>query len=62
MMKLPPVATGITFGTFFVIVGLVVYRCLWAAASFAGWADMLPKTLRRWQRWLPGEATPKKSN
>jgi hypothetical protein len=44
MMKLPPVATGITFGTFFVIVGLVVYRCLWAAASFAGWAGMLPKT------------------
>jgi hypothetical protein len=54
-------AAVFTFGTFCIIIGLVVYRLLWAASSFAGYcagAALLPKRLQRWQGWLHGEASP----
>ena len=58
MLKLPPLATVLTFGAFFTVVVLVAYRLLWAAASLSG-TGMLPKNLQRWRRWLHGETAHK---
>ena len=59
MIKLPPLATILTFGTFFTVVVLVIYRLLWAASSLTG-AGALPRSMQRWRRWLQGEPAPKK--
>ena len=59
MIKLPPLATLLTFGTFFTVVVLVIYRMLWAASSLTG-AGALPRRMQKWQRWLQGESTSKK--
>jgi hypothetical protein len=61
MLKLPPPATLLTFGTFLAAVALVIYRLLWAGASLAG-TGMLPRSLQRWRRWLQGERLDKKPN
>ena len=37
------------------VLGLVLYRLLWAGSSFAGYTGTLPKNLRKFQRWLQGE-------
>ena len=59
MLNIPPFATVLTFGTFFIAMGLVVYRLLWAASQFSG-AGALPKKLQNWRRWLQGEPPYKK--
>ena len=43
--------------TALVVVGLVAYRLLWAASSFAGFAGpgQVPKVLKSWRRLLHGE-------
>lgn len=56
MLKLPPVATVLTFGAFFAAIALVIYRLLWAAASVAG-TGVLPTSLQRLRRWLHGQPT-----
>ena len=61
MLNLPPPATLLTFGTFLTVIGLVIYRLLFAGAQFAGY-QMLPLSLRRWRRWLHGEPLDKKPN
>ena len=61
MIKLLPVATILTFGTFFTVVVLVTYRLLWSASSLTG-AGALPRRLQRLQHWLQGEPTPKMPN
>jgi hypothetical protein len=61
MLKIPPFASVLTFGTFFIAIGLVLYRLLWAASQFSG-AGMLPKRLQSWRRWLHGEPAYKKPN
>ena len=54
MLKPPPFATLLTFGTVVVIVvGLVAFRLLWAASSLTG-AGVLPRRLQKWRRWLQG--------
>lgn len=53
MLKLPPLATLLTFGTVLVVVGLVAFRLLWAASSLTG-AGMLPRRLQKWRNWLQG--------
>jgi hypothetical protein len=62
MLRLPPFATFLTFGTFLIVVALVIYRLLWAASSLAGSATMVPKRLHGWRRWLHGETAYKKPN
>ena len=59
MLNIPPFATVITFGTFFIAMGLVAYRLLWAASQISG-AGTLPKKLQSWRRWIQGEAAYKK--
>jgi hypothetical protein len=54
MLKILPVASVITFGTFFIAMGLVLYRLLWAASQFSG-TGLLPKKLQSWRRGLQGE-------
>ena len=46
-------STVLSFGTILIIVGLVAYRFLWAASSFAG-AGMVPRRLQRFRRWIQG--------
>jgi hypothetical protein len=53
MLKLPPLATLLTFGTLLVVVAAVAFRLLWAASSLTG-AGMLPRRLQSWRRWLQG--------
>jgi hypothetical protein len=57
MLKIPPFATVLTFGTFLIAMGLVLYRLLWAAsqASQFNAASVLPKKLQSGRRWLHGE-------
>jgi hypothetical protein len=63
MLTVPPLSTIVTFGTFFVALGLVIYRLLWAGASLAGAkAGMWPKSLQKLQRWLHGEPAYKKAD
>ena len=40
--------------TFLFVLGLIVYRLLWAASSVAGAAGLgrLPKLPKSWRRWL----------
>ena len=59
MLKIPPFASVLTFGTVFIAMGLVLYRLLWAASQFSG-AGMLPRKLQSWRRWLHGEPACKK--
>ena len=59
MLKLPAFANVITFGTFFIALGLVIYRLLWAGASLAG-AGTGPRSLQKLRRWLQGEPAYKK--
>ena len=54
MVTLPPLATVITFGTFFIALALVIYRLLWAGAGLAG-TGMLPRRLQNLRRLLQGE-------
>lgn len=54
MLKIPLIGTVLTLGTFFIAVGLVGYRLLWAASQVSG-AGVLPKRLRSLRRWLHGE-------
>jgi hypothetical protein len=56
MLKLPPLATVLSFGVFFTAITLVMYRLLWAASNLAG-AGLLPRRLQRWRRWLHGQHT-----
>jgi hypothetical protein len=62
MLKIPPFASVLTFGTFFIAMGLVLYRLLWAAsqASQFNAAGVLPNKLQSWRRWLHGEPAYKK--
>ena len=41
--------------TAFFVLGIVLYRLLWAGSSFAQYTGILPKRLARLQRWLQGE-------
>lgn len=59
MPSIPPFASVLSFGTFFIALGLVAYRLLWAASQICG-AGVLPKTLQRWRRWLHGAPAYKK--
>jgi hypothetical protein len=45
MLKIPPFANVLTFGTFFIAMGLVLYRLLWAASQFSA-SGVLPKKLQ----------------
>jgi hypothetical protein len=61
MLNIPPFASVLTFGTFFIAIGLVAYRLLWPGASLAGTSSATwPKSLQRLQRWLRGEPAYKK--
>lgn len=62
MLKLPPPATLLTFGTFLTVIGLGIYRLLFAGAQFAGYNQMLPPSLQRLRRWLHGEPLDKEPN
>jgi len=48
MLKIPPFASVLTFGTFFIAMGLVLYRLLWAAsqASQFNAAGVLPRNCK----------------
>ena len=59
MLTLPPLATVITLGCFFIALALVIYRLLWAGASIAG-AETGPRSLQKLRRWLHGEPAYKK--
>ena len=61
MLNLPPIASVVTFGTFFIALALVIYRLLWAGASLAG-TGMRPRSLQTLRRWLHGETPYKKPN
>jgi hypothetical protein len=61
MLKLPPVATMLQFGTLLAVMALVGYRLLWASSSLSG-AGTLPRRLQGWRRWLHGEPGDKKPN
>jgi len=52
-------AIFISAGTAVLVVGLVIYRLLWAAGQFSGFT-VLPRSLRRWQRWIQGEVADRK--
>lgn len=59
MFKFAPIASLLTFGTFFIAMGLVMYRLLWAASLMSS-TGTLPKKLQSWRRWLHGEPAYKK--
>jgi hypothetical protein len=62
MLKIPPFASLLTFGTFFIAMGLVMYRLLWAASQASQFTagSVLPKKLQGLRRWLHGEPAYKK--
>jgi hypothetical protein len=61
MIRIPPFASVLTFGTIFIAMGLVLYRLLWAASQISAF-NVLPKKLQGWRRWLHGDPAYKKPN
>ena len=55
----PSLATIFTVGAAVFVAGLIAYRLMWAGAQFSGFG-VLPRSLRRWQRWIQGEAATRK--